>query len=121
MHKQYLSVTQKLESMSFEEITNFLQHYSSQLGKREFHCRDLVDSVTGIPFITSILGSGLTVTNNTTYNPTMSEEIHQKALNLIAHTKQYPEHHYSQNEIMFALVYISLYYKQEQASRSFFI
>ncbi|MGL5203275.1 hypothetical protein [Cetobacterium sp.] len=112
MKQTYSNVTQKLENMSIEEINTFLQSYSSQLGKRKFHCKDLVDLVTGVPFITSILGSGLTVTNNTTYNPTMSEEIHQKAQNIIAHVKGNSNHNYSQSEIMFALGYIELYYKK---------
>ena len=112
MKQTYLNVTKKLEKMSIEEVNSFLQSYSSQLGKRKLHCKDLIDLVTGVPFITSVLGSGLTVTNNTTYSPTMSEEIHQKAENIIAHVKNNSNHNFSQSEIMFALGYIELYYKK---------
>lgn len=112
MQNIYYNVIKHLETKSLEEITKFLQSFSSQLGKKSLHCTDLIDQATKIPYITSILGSGLTVTNNTTFNPIMSEEIHQKAKSIIAYVKNHKNHNYSHNEIMFVLGYIELYYKK---------
>ncbi|MBC2855336.1 hypothetical protein H3N56_02365 [Cetobacterium sp. 2A] len=40
---KYKNVVTKLESKSLEEIIIFLRSYSSKLGKKEEHCRDLMD------------------------------------------------------------------------------
>lgn len=113
MLNKYKNVVSSLERKSLEEIVYFLRSYSSRLGKKDLHCKDLVDDVTKISYITSILGSGLNVINNLEKSSAMSEEIHQKGKNIIAYVQKNNNHNYSQDEIMFTLGYIELYYKKE--------
>lgn len=113
MKNKYSTVKKMLENQSLEGTIRFLKSYSSKLGEPNFHCKDLVDSGTKIPFITSVLASGLNVINNTSKSSAMSEEVHQKGKNIIGYIQSNPSHNYTQDEIMFTLGYIELYYKKE--------
>lgn len=46
-------ILDKLKTKSIEKLNLFLQSYSSKLKETDKHCKDLVDSETGIPYITS--------------------------------------------------------------------
>lgn len=110
--KKFKKILEKLKKMNLEELKVFLRYYSSKLSKVENHCRDLVDKESDLSYITSILGSGLTVINNTTHFPKMSEEVYQKAKSVLGYIKNVPNHHYSEDEIMFVLGYTSLYHER---------
>lgn len=113
MLNKYKNVVSNLETKSLEEVIGFLRHYSATLGKRKLHCKDLIDIETDIPYMTSVLGSGLNVINNVVKSSSMSEEVHQKGKNIIAYVQKNKNHNYTQDEIMFTLGYIELYYKKE--------
>ena len=109
--QKYKTIEIRLNSMSQEQIISFLSSYSSKLKDKESHCRDLVDVETGLPFITSVLASGLTVINNTTYYPNMSEKVYLKDKSILGYSQNNKYHHYSDNEILFTLGFITLYHK----------
>lgn len=112
MINKYQEATKKLENMSYDEVKRYLQRYSSKLKDMDTHCRDLVDLGTGYPYITSILGSALTVVNNEKHQPKMSEEIYEKASAIKGYTQNRRNHNFSKDEILFILGYITLYHKR---------
>lgn len=109
--QNFKKIKSKLESMSQEQVVSFLSSYSSKLKDKELHCKDLIDLETGLPFITSVLASGLTVINNTTYYPNMTEKIYLKAKSILGYSQNNKFHNYSDNEILFTLGFITLYHK----------
>lgn len=109
--KNFKKIEIKLETMSQEQLISFLSSYSSKLKNKELHCKDLVDVETSLPFITSVLASGLTVVNNTTYFPNMSETTYLKAKSILGYCQNNKFHNYSENEILFTLGFITLYHK----------
>lgn len=111
MLDKYKSVESKLEKMSLEEVLTFLRGYGSTLKDREFHCKDLMNLEDNTSYMSSVLGSGLNVINNT--SSSMSEKVHQKGKSIIAYVQKNKKHNYTQDEIMFTLGYIELYYKKE--------
>lgn len=109
--KTFKEIQYKLNSMTTEQVISFLSSYSSSLKEKELHCKDLIDLKTSIPYITSILASGLTVINNTTYYPNMSEDTYLKAKSILGYSQNNKHHHYSEKELLFTLGYLTLYHK----------
>lgn len=109
--KKYKDIVNELELKSKEQLLYFLQSYSSELRHINLHCTDLCDSNTGIPYIRSVLASGLKVLNDKNDSYHMSEDVHQKAKSIIGYVQKNKNHNYSTNEIMFSLGYIAIYYK----------
>lgn len=109
--KNYKDIVNELELKTKEQLLYFLQSYSSELRHTTLHCRDLCDVITDIPYIRSVLASGLKVLNDIGGTYHMSEEVHQKAKNIIGYVQKNKNHNYSTNEIMFTLGYIAIYYK----------
>lgn len=105
----YIKMENRLNEMTIEELKLFLRSYSSRLCNASHHCRDLVDLATNIPYITSIEGSGLSVINNTGRN--MSEDTYLKSKSILGYAQNNPNSSYTEDELLFTLGYISLYYK----------
>ena len=78
---KYQNMERRLNEMSIEQLKAFLKSFSSRLRDTRLHCRDLVDLATDVAYITSVEGSGLTVTN--TSNRNMSEKIYLKAMSIL--------------------------------------
>lgn len=114
MYKNFSLIKKNFEGMDLERLRRFLQSFSSKLKNIKEHCRDLVDSVDNIPYMTSVLGSGLSVTNDKTNYNKMSEEVYQKGMSILAHVRNNPNHNYSENEIIFVLGYTTLYHKKNE-------
>lgn len=108
---KYQNMERRLNEMSIEQLKAFLKSFSSRLRDTRLHCRDLVDLATDVAYITSVEGSGLTVTN--TSNRNMSEKIYLKAMSILGHAQNNPRSNYSEDELLFTKGYIILYHKVE--------
>lgn len=108
---KYQSMEKRLTGMSVEQLKVFLKSFSSRLKDVNLHCRDLVDTTTNIAYITSVEGSGLTVTN--TSNRNMSEDVYLKAMSILGYAQNNPNSNYSEDELLFTKGYITLYHKVE--------
>lgn len=114
MIKNYQKIKKKYEQMDYERLISFLKSYSSRLSKKEGHCRDLIDNVSEVPYITSILGSGLNVINNKNKLPKMSEEVYQKGLSILGYAQKVFGNNYTEEEIIFTMGYTILYHKRNE-------
>lgn len=103
---KFNEMEEKLNSMSPKKLKEFIASYSSELRNRKEHCCDLRDQETNRPYMTSVLGSGLNVINNTTAK--MSEETQMKAKAIIAYAENTFNHNYSKDELLFVKGYLSL-------------
>lgn len=109
--KNYTEIIKKLESYSKEQLICFLRSYSSELKNMESHCADLYDTETKTPYMSSVLASGLKVLNAKRNTYQMSEEVHQKANSIIGYVQKNSKHNYTEQELMFTVGYIAIYYK----------
>lgn len=114
MKKDFKKIKKNFDGMDYERLISFLQSYSSRLRKKEEHCRDLTDTVSEIPYMTSILGSGLNVINNKIQLPKMSEEVYQKGLSILGYTQKVLGNNYTEEEIIFTMGYTTLYHKRNE-------
>lgn len=108
---KYKIMEERFNRMSLDQLKAFLKSFSSSLRDVELHCRDLVDQITNIAYITSVIASGLTVIN--TLDNNMSEDVYLKAMSILGHAQNNPKSNYSENELLFTKGYIVLYHKVE--------